>query len=563
MQRFGKLILFVFLAAALVCPLLVRAQAPDPAKEQAPAQKKETGRQRNKRDKALLKELATPYKKWLEEDVSYIITAEERSAFLQLNTNEEREQYIEQFWLRRDPTPDTVENEFKEEHYRRIAYSNEHYSSGVPGWRTDRGRIYIMWGPPAEIESHPGGGAYERPMDEGGGVTSTYPWEKWRYRYLEGIGENIELEFVDNTMTGEYRLTMDPSEKDALLYVPNAGLTLLESMGMSTKADRFSRTDGTHLGKSIDGVGTEQQNEFTRLELYSKIQRPPEVKFKDLEAIVTSRIVRNVLPISYRTDFLRITGDTVLVPVTVEVANKHLTFQDKDGVETAALNVYARITTLTGRVAQTFEDVVTRAIPDSLLQESLKGQSIYQKAVPLRPGLYRLDIVVKDVNSGNVGVVNTRLAVPRYEDDKLSSSTLILADELQPVSAKEIGLGPFVLGDVKVRPKLDAAFSSDGKLGIYLQVYNLKVDEKTHRSSASVQYLVTKDKQDVVKLTETSEQLGQNGEQLTLEKQMQLGSLPPGRYKLEILVTDHLNQQTVTQSADFTVKPPEKAAAAK
>ena len=115
-------------------------------------------KEKKKKSQQLKKELESPYKKWLQEDVAYIITDEERTAFKRLNTDEEKEQFIEQFWLRRDPTPDTVENEFKEEHYRRIAYSNDHYASGIPGWKTDRGRIYIMYGPPDEIESHPSGG---------------------------------------------------------------------------------------------------------------------------------------------------------------------------------------------------------------------------------------------------------------------------------------------------------------------------------------------------------------------------------------------------------------------
>ena len=134
-----------------------------------------TEKERKKKEERLRKELETPYRKWLNEDVAYIITDEERTAFKRLQTDEEREQFIEQFWLRRDPTPDTVENEFKEEHYRRIAYANEHFASGIPGWKTDRGRIYITYGPPDEIESHPSGGTYERPPEEGGGETSTYP----------------------------------------------------------------------------------------------------------------------------------------------------------------------------------------------------------------------------------------------------------------------------------------------------------------------------------------------------------------------------------------------------
>jgi GWxTD domain-containing protein len=321
-----------------------------PQKEDKPASQ-ESEKERRRREKRLHDELMSPYKKWLDEEVTYIITDEERTAFLRLANNEEREQFIEQFWLRRDPTPDTQENEFKEEHYRRIAYANERFASGIPGWRTDRGRIYIIWGPPDEIESHPSGGSYDRPPEEGGGSTSTYPFEKWRYRYLEGIGNDVNLEFVDPTMTGEYHLTMDPSEKDALLRIPGAGLSELEAMGLASKTDRFNRSDGTFLPKTLSAPV--RMNEFERLELYAKVQRPPQVKFKDLEAVVTSRIVRNQINFDYRFDFLRVTGDTVLVPITVQVPNRQLTFQNKEGVHSAVMNLFGRISTLTGRVVQT------------------------------------------------------------------------------------------------------------------------------------------------------------------------------------------------------------------
>src|SRR5499433_1994543 len=263
--------------------------APDP--KDPPAPQKLSKEQKKKMSRAL-KELDAQYKQWLNEDVVYIITPEERTAFLQLSTSEEREQFIEQFWLRRSSNPDLPENDFKEEHYRRIAYANEHFASGIPGWKTDRGRIYIIWGPPDEIESHPTGGTYDRPTEEGGGSTTTYPWERWRYRYLEGIQENVELEFVDPSGTGEYHLTSDPSEKDALLYVPGAGLSMMESMGLASKTDRFTRSDGTTLPTTMGGEPA-SMNEFTRLEQYAKIQQAPPVKFKDLEALVTSRIVRD------------------------------------------------------------------------------------------------------------------------------------------------------------------------------------------------------------------------------------------------------------------------------
>jgi GWxTD domain-containing protein len=561
-MSFRKLSAVVAAFSLLGLPLGAQ-QSQDPGATPPPIpQNQKLSKQQKQKMKKTLKELDTPYRTWLEEDVIYIITPDERNAFLQLETNEEREQFIEQFWLRRSGNPDLPDNDFKEEHYRRIAYANEHFASGIPGWKTDRGRIYIIWGKPDEIESHPTGGTYDRPMEEGGGSTTTYPWETWRYRYLEGIQENVILEFVDPSGSGEYHLTMDPSEKDALTHVPGAGLSMLESMGMASKADRFTRTDGTTLPTAMGGVPA-SMNEFTRLELYAKVQRPPEVKYKDLEAIVTSRMVRDQLRFNYRTDFLKVTSDTVLVPVTIQVPNNQLQFKAKDGVHSAELNIFGRVSTLTGRVVQTFEDSVMKDYPDSLFQASVKQMSIYQKALPLRPGLYRLDLVVKDVDSGNVGAVNTRLAVPRYDEEKLEASSLILADQIEHVPAKQVGTGQFVLGSSKVRPRLDADFTTADKLGIYLQVYNLKPDEKTHKSSAAFTYTVRKGDQQIMQFKETSEDMKQSGDQVTIERLLPLATLAPGKYTLEVSATDKLAQATISRSADFSIKNPveQKAAA--
>src|SRR5690349_2969339 len=379
MSRVARTVVASVFSLAVCLPAALAQQAQDQQDPSAMPAPKKLDKETKRKMKRTLKELDNAYRQWLTEDVTYIITPEERNAFLQLDTNEEREQFIEQFWLRRSSNPDMPDNDFKEEHYRRIAYANEHFASGIPGWKTDRGRIYIIWGAPDEIESHPTGGTYDRPTEEGGGSTTTYPWERWRYRYLEGIQENVELEFVDPSGSGEYHLTMDPSEKDALLMVPGAGLTMMESMGLASKTDRFTRSDGTHLGKSLGGEPA-SMNEFTRLELYAKVQRPPEVKYKDLEALVTSRMVRDQLKFNYRTDFLKVTNDTVLVPVTVQVPNNQLQFKNKDGVYSASLNIFGRVSTLTNRVVQTFEDSVTRDYPESLYKQSMKLSSVYQKS---------------------------------------------------------------------------------------------------------------------------------------------------------------------------------------
>src|SRR5665213_4080511 len=331
------------------------AQDSDTSNKKASAksdQKRETvakplsDKDRKKKEAALKKELETPWKKWLNEDVAYIITDEERKAFKQFNTDEEREQFVEQFWLRRDPTPDTVENEFKEEHYRRIAYANERYASGIPGWKSDRGRIYITFGPPDEIDDHPSGGTYERPAAEGGGETTTFPFEDWRYRYIEGIGNDIQIEFVDTTMTGEFHMTMDPSEKDALTYVPGAGLTQAEQLGLSDKMARFNRTDGTHMGTPLGGAQPASYDQFDRLRQFAKLQQAPAVKFKDLEAQINTRITYNILPMQVRVDYVRVTESSVMANITIQFENKDLEFQKKDGVENSLVNLLGRVSSM-------------------------------------------------------------------------------------------------------------------------------------------------------------------------------------------------------------------------
>jgi len=508
------------------------------------------------REKSLRQETSDQFlKKWLDQDVLYIITDEEKASFKRLTTDDERYQFIESFWLRRDPSPDTIENETRDEHYRRIAYSNERFASGKPGWKTDRGRIYITWGPPDQIESHPSGGSYLRPQEEGGGTTSTFPFETWRYRYLEGqsLGNEVIIEFVDPTMSGEYRMTMDPSEKDALLYVPNAGLTDMEAMGLASKADRFNNTDGTRMGQALGGRGI-RYNQFERLQQYVALQKPPQIKFKDLETVVNTKISYNLMPFDYRTDFIKITEDTVLTPITIQLQNKDMTFQNKEGVQRAAVNIYGRISTITGRVAQVFEDVVIQDVPESLFKQALERRSLYQKAVPLRSGLYKLELIVKDLNSGNMGTIYKGFSVPKFEEDKLSTSSIILADNIEHLSLKQVAAGQFIIGGSKVHPNVNVSFSRDKMMGIYFQVYNLGLDEKTHKPSATIEYVLRKGEKEVSRFMEEQDQLTGASQQMTLEKLYPLKDLEPGRYSLVVNVTDNLTKRTISPVAKFEVR---------
>ncbi len=504
--------------------------------EQDPLKRPLSEKEKKQRQKELVKE-DKHYQIWQNQDVKWIMTDAEREAFARLSNNDERDAFIEAFWDRRDPTPDTVENEFKDEHYRRLTYANEHFSAGTAGSLTDRGHIYIAWGPPEEIESHPSGGTYNREPNEGGGTTTTYPFERWRYRHLEGVGTEVVLEFVDTCMCNQYKLTIDPEEKNALRNVP----------GNTVANDRLNADPG---------------KQFDRLDLLRKVNSTPPVRFTDLAARVNTTIRLNPLPFDVHADFVRVTGETVLVPITVQLRNKDLTFINRDGLQRGTVNIYGRVTTITGKIVQTFEDTVQVDVPPDLLARTLENASLYWKALPLPPKMYRLDIVVKDVNGDRYGVYGKSLNVPDYSGDKLAHSSLILADVLENVGRNEIGSGNFVIGMTKVRPRVEgsdgtpARFKRNERLGLWMQVYNLGVDSKTHHPAATIEYTVVNQQsgKQVWSLTESTADFKNPGDQITIQKTLAMRSLEPGAYQLRVSVNDGITQQSVSPAARFIVE---------
>ena len=535
-RRLSRVAIALFLFAFSVAP--------------AAAQKTKPGSQDpSEKPRNVKPELKKAYKDWLDKDVAYIITDEERKAFRKLETDDEREHFIEEFWRRRDPDPDTNDNEYREEYYERIAYANEHFASGIPGWKSDRGRIYIMYGKPDELESHPSGGGYHRESYEGGGSTTTYPFEKWFYRYLPGVGSGIEIEFVDPTGSGEYRIARNPDEKDALLHIPGAGLTLAEQMGLSDKGDRIA-----HFG----GVGNpnytrEQDSPFSRLQLIADLARPPQIKFNDLASAVNTPIIEdNPLNFDVRVDFFRQSDERVVTAFTIQTENNNLVFQDSGGLQQAQLNIFGKITHVSGRRAGIFEDpVVTRATPEELA-DAKERKSAYQKAVALAPGRYRVDVIIRDIASGATGVRHIGFEVPKYDAAKLSTSTLILAAKLEGLG-EQPAVGMFTIGNVKVIPNVSGSYRRGSPVGVYMQIYNAGIDQTTLRPSVDVEYVLMKDGKELGKQLEDWRGSSDSGQRLTLARLLGSSGLTPGDYALEVRVRDRVSGQNLVQSAKFSI----------
>ena len=413
--------------------------------------------------------------------------------------------------------------------------------------------MYIRFGPPDEIEPHPSGGTYQRTQQEGGGVTSAFPFERWRYRHLENVGENVELEFVDTTMSGEYHLSHDPCEKDALNRIPGAAPTDAEQLGMSTQAARFQNTNGTTCGPSTAGVPFD---EFGNLEKLANIEKAPPLKFQDLEReLVNTSITFNTLPMLVQVDYLRVTEFSVIANVTVQFENRDLSFQSKDGVQRSLVEVMGRVYTMTHRPVVTFETPLQIALPSGMLQSYTQMKSVYQKSLPLTPGKYKLDIVAKDTVSGNMNKYEVALDVPRYDPEKLASSSLILADRVEQLPLKKVGGEMFAIGDFKVRPRVTGQFSRDEKLGMYLQIYNLAPGQSERKPRGNVRYEIARSGSDEP-LIEQTEELANvpdaSIDQVTIRKLVSLNSLAPGLYTLKLKVSD--GGRTLQRQAQFSVR---------
>jgi hypothetical protein len=365
---------------------------------------------------------------------------------------------------------------------------------------------------------------------------------------------------VDQSGSGEYRIAMSPDEKDALINVPNAGLTLAEEMGLSDKTDR------AYFNPSIANDSSNPQNmfmrakdsPFNRMEQYFNLQKAPQVKFEDLKAVVSAHVNYNALPYDYRWDFIKLSSDKILVPITVELSNKDLEFKKELDFNRATVNVYGSVTSLTGRIYYEWEDVISVEFSDDYFQTGKNKKSEYQKIIGLPPGQrYKLDLVLKDVNSKTMGTQQFALNVPKYDDATvLQSSSIILAQSVSAAPTSSDQLQQYVIGDMKIVPNVRAEYVAGQNLIPYMQVYNMEIDQTSQKPSLEVTFTVKSGDTIIEELKNTpvnSEQFFY-GQRVVLLGKIPLASVAPGKYRLEIKVFDSISNRSVFTMTDFKVK---------
>ena len=525
--RISILVLLVVLAP----PVLAQESSPGPDPQNKP--------------RKVRSEPANAFKQWID-DVDPILTPGERNAWKKLQTDEERERFIAEIWHLRDPDPDTEENEYREAYYERVEYANEHFSSGIRGVKTDRGRIYLKYGKPDEIESHPSGGAYTPASYEGSGSTSTYPFEKWWYRNLPGRSD-VEIEFVDPTGSGEFRIARNPFEKMASLNIPGGAPTF----------DGVSQADVVAAAKGFGNPFSPRAKD-SALDWMDTSTLAGEAPSRDSDPLIGDRVPGPVIEDNFITSAVQLSyfkqsDDRVIVAFTVQTDNRDLVFRDVGGLQSAHLNISGRITSVAGRRVGFFEDAVTTTATTTELVEAKERKSAYQKAVALPPGRYRVDVLVRDTESGAASRQQVGFVVPKFGAN-LASSSLILASVLEQVSDVPQSR-QFVIGDKKVIPNLTATYHRGAPVGVYMQIYNAGIDQTTLRPSVDVEYVLLKDGKELGTQVEDWRGASTAGDRLTLARLIDSRGLAQGDYAVEVRARDRVSGRSLMQTARFTIVP--------
>jgi GWxTD domain-containing protein len=548
---------FIFSLLKTLCvAFLLMAISPAPilgSKDKKTKEERKREKEAKKRDQQQrVEEQQDYFKKWLEEDVVYIITDEERNVFSNLTADAERDAFIEQFWRRRDPDPRSAINEFKEEHYRRIAYANDHFYSGVEGWYTDRGRIYITYGPPNTIDDHMGG-IYRRRPEEGGGWTSTYAFQRWFYNYIPGVGSGIEIEFVDASKTGEYKLALRPSEKDAL-WVSGGGPTRWEQMGLATRdGSMVSDLAMRRLGLETEPMFMRGAKPFDRLRQYFDLRRPPEFKFEKLATEVETRILYNPIPLKVVSAVYRVGQNAFLIPLTVQIPATELSYaQFGESNHRATVEIYGKVEGLSGKVVYEFEDTLAG---DKGVDEILSSEThfLYQKQIPLRPGRFKFSLVAKDTRSQRVSQAATSIHVSQSKAGNLATSSLILADGFASSAREETLSDPFnTPSGLKVFPNITRQFRNGSKLHVYTEIYELQVDQAALAPLVQAKLRLFHGRDEILVQEPRMIQLD---DRVVLIQEVELKDLRPGSYRIMLQVQDQVSGQSLVEPASFEIRP--------
>jgi len=476
--------------------------------------------------------------RWVEQYVKWILSREERERFETLSDPAEKLAFVESFWRRRDLTPDRPPNEAREEHARRFAYAVTNFGAGTPGWATDRGKIYILLGPPNAIERNPAGRtAFERPS------------EVWTYNNAQNprLPASMDIAFVDFTGTGRFEIVSSSNLDVVAPLRTNLGYAMseLEAIGLM-------RSGGTLMDQT---TGMRTDIDPTRLVTgrfdlerdLQEIRKVPQLTMPDLRAVTEASARFPTIPVLAEASVFPTGGDRAVVPLTLSIPYARLTPEPVESGYRYQVDLVVQFQV--EGIDKAIEDRIEVLVSKDAIEEYRGSELLYDASILLPPGEYELVATIRDNPSGAVGQVSSKVSVPSIETGKLFLSSLLLASAAVDAPASdEVEKAPFQFGDVRLVPNLSKIFLSGRSLTAYLEAYGL-----TGEARLKVDFFLLKDGRLFSKVAPSHHRPGGGGE-VAVRSEISLRSFPPGEYVLRARITDEATGEVAERESPFTIR---------
>jgi len=484
------------------------------------------------------------YKKWLEEEVVYIITQKEKDVFLQLDSNRERDLFIEAFWKQRDPTPGTPRNEFKDEHQSRIEYANRMFGRGTskPGWKTDRGKIHIILGKPATSESY---GALEHNL---------VPLEVWFYQGSFGpnIPASFYMVFFKEWGIGDY-----------ILYSPvrHGPQKLLETYDVNpNKALSILRQVNPELANVARSLIPGQA-----APLDARTAIPSEILLNSINILPQKRIddnyadkllkYRSIIEVDHSVLYVEndslvkvIQDDAGYAVVHYAVEPRRLSIEKFGDAYSAQLEIYGKISDLEGKTIHQFQRELSLDFDEEEVAAMRSKLFSFQDSFPLIPGEFRFDLLIKNTVSKEFSSLEREIRVPKSADSP-GLSPIILSRTLEKNVSPEKTHRPFQFGTIYVSPSAINAFSPGDDMYVCFKLYGLT---DGLNQGGFLDYVITREDQQVYF---SRKPLGDCESTEACVEVLNLADFSPGHYQLKVLLRDE-DQNDMGQGVEnFDVIP--------
>lgn len=485
-----------------------------------------------------------PYKKWLEEEVVYIITPTERDVFRKLTTDRQREGFIEAFWKQRDPTPGTPRNEFKDEHYRRLAYANEFYGRGTPrpGWMTDRGRIYIILGPPRNIET----------FDT---IMSVHPAEIWFYSgdTSYGLPPAFNVIFFKKEGMGEYILFSPVNDGPRAL--------IAEDLGESARDDRETYQRLVNLApvlapQTLSLIPGERvmpgSTSLASTRLLATVFSYPQKKVEDTYAQALLKY-KDIIEVDYSANYI---GSDYLVNIAkaepgyfflqYSVEPKKISVDSYGDRYSTNFELDGRISDAQGNTIFQYTKEIGLNFTAGQLKDLGETSMAIQDMVPLVPGAFRFDLLVKNTISKEFTSLEENITVPG-ENAALFLSPLLLGYKLEAGADESGDFVPFKTAQGQLLCPARKTFTPKETLYVFFQAFGLTPEVRS-RGQLAVSFL----RKEAPFLTKTRGIIEfRGGQDILLE--FPLAAFPPDYYKVKVSVRDESRKEILSGDEDFEV----------